>query len=71
MVEKYTSIAKLLSVPEVAEILGVSRQSIYTYIYHEGLPSLVIGGVRRIRPESLNKWISQREVSYGQTTRTQ
>ncbi len=64
-----TSIPKLLSVPEVATILGVSRQSVYAYMYHEGLPSLVIGGVRRIRPESLSKWLSAKEVSYGQKTR--
>ena len=64
------SLQPLLSVADVAGYLGVSRQTVYTYIYHEGLPSITVGGIRRIHPESLKKWLLAREKTYGQTTRT-
>ena len=51
----------LLSVQEVATVLGVCRQTVYNYMYHEGLPSISVRGIRRIRPESLDNWIEERE----------
>ena len=51
----------LLSVQDVAEQLGVCRQTVYSYIYREGLPSISVRGIRRIRPESLNNWLEERE----------
>jgi excisionase family DNA binding protein len=59
------SIPHMLSVADVATILGVSRQTIYTYIYTEGLPSITVGRIRRVHPDSLNKWILEREKTYG------
>ena len=55
----------LLSIKEVADILGVSRQTVYTYIYLEHLPSITVAGIRRIRPESLARWLSERESTNG------
>ena len=52
---------QLLSVGDVAAVLGVCRQTVYTYIYREGLPSISVGGIRRIRPESLDAWLKERE----------
>jgi excisionase family DNA binding protein len=51
----------LLSVAEVAAMLGVCRTTVYTYIYSEGLPSMLLRGVRRIHPDSLEKWLAERE----------
>ncbi len=51
----------LLSIADVAVQLGVCRQTIYTYIYHEGLPSIKVRGIRRIHPDSLVDWLKQRE----------
>ena len=51
----------LLSVADVAIQLGVCRQTVYCYIYREGLPSISVRGIRRIRPESLNSWLEERE----------
>jgi excisionase family DNA binding protein len=51
----------LLSVQEVAIHLGVCRQAVYSYIYREGLPSMVIGGVRRIHPDALRDWLKAHE----------
>jgi excisionase family DNA binding protein len=54
----------LLSVQDVATMLGVCRQTVYTYIYREGLPSISVRGIRRIRPESLNSWLEEREQRF-------
>lgn len=51
----------LLSVADVAVQLGVCRQTVYTLIYREGLPTIRVGGVRRIHPDSLNQWLKEHE----------
>ena len=63
MAHKKVSTAQplLLSVQDVAIQIGVCRQTIYSYIYREGLPSIVVGGVRRIHPDSLHDWLKAHE----------
>jgi excisionase family DNA binding protein len=51
----------LLSISDVAIQLGVCRQTVYTYIYHEGLPSIKVRGIRRVHPDSLDEWLKRRE----------
>ena len=51
----------VLSVADVAAHLGVCRQTIYNYIYFEGMPSIKVRGMRRIRLESLDTWLKERE----------
>lgn len=54
----------LLSVPEVATILHVSRQTAYRLIREGEIPSLKVGGSVRVRPEDL-------AVLLGQTIRVE
>ena len=51
----------LLSVADVAIQLGVCRTTVYKYISDEGLPSMLLRGVRRIHPDSLQAWLKQQE----------
>ncbi len=51
----------LLSVTDVAIQLGVCRQTVYNFIYREGLPSIVVGRIRRVHPDSLQVWLKERE----------
>lgn len=51
----------LLSVADVATQLGVCRQTVYNLIYREGLPTIQMGKLRRIDPESLHAWLKERE----------
>ncbi len=51
----------LLSVADVAVQLGVCRQTVYNFIYREGLPSIQVGRIRRVHPESLDSWLKDRE----------
>ncbi len=51
----------LLSVADVAHHLGVCRQTVYNYIYFEGMPSIKIRGMRRVHLDSLHAWLKERE----------
>lgn len=51
----------LLTIPDVAIQLGVCRNTVYNLIYHKGLPSVLLGGVRRVHPDSLQAWLKQCE----------
>lgn len=51
----------LLSVADVAVQMGVCRQTVYNFIYREGLPTIQVGRIRRIDPESLRIWLKERE----------
>src|SRR6266699_1551272 len=51
----------LLSISDVAIQLGVCRQTVYTFIYREKLPSIKVRGIRRVHPDSLYSWLRERE----------
>ncbi len=51
----------LLTIPEVARVLQLSRPKIYNLIIHEGLPILRFGRAVRIAPASLERWLMRRE----------
>jgi excisionase family DNA binding protein len=51
----------LLSVADVAVKLGVCRQTVYNFIYRESLPTVQVGRIRRVHPDSLEDWIREHE----------
>jgi excisionase family DNA binding protein len=51
----------LLTASDVAIQLGVCRTTVYKFIYHEGLPSMLLRGVRRVHPDSLHAWLKSHE----------
>lgn len=53
----------LLTIPDVATQLGVCRATVYNLMYREGLPSIMLGTVRRVHPDSLRDWLKQQEVA--------
>jgi len=58
----------LLTVPQVAKKLGLSRTMVYILINREGLPVLRFGRAVRISAPSLQKWVEEREQSSMSTT---
>jgi excisionase family DNA binding protein len=48
---------QLLTVVEVAQILGVSRSKVYELLYSRALVSVKIGGSRRIRYSDLGDFV--------------
>lgn len=51
----------LLTIPDVAVTLGVCRATVYNLIYRKGLPTIMLGSVRRVHPDSLREWLKQQE----------
>jgi excisionase family DNA binding protein len=63
---------KLLSVEEVAEALGVSRQTVSRMITEGSLPAICLRSGRRkkvlrIRPEALERWLAAKERETSRT----
>jgi excisionase family DNA binding protein len=51
----------LLSIPDVARLLKLSRPKVYNLIHQEGLPVMHFGRASRVSPISLQRWLEQRE----------
>jgi excisionase family DNA binding protein len=51
----------LLTIPDVAIMLGVCRATVYNLIYHKGLPTIMLGNARRVHPDSLQAWLKEYE----------
>jgi len=48
---------KLLTAVEVAELLNVSRAFVYKLMKRSEIPTVFIGGARRVRPKDLRTYI--------------
>jgi excisionase family DNA binding protein len=51
----------LLTIPQVATMLGLGRTKVYDLIEREGLPSIKLGTARRVPVKALHAWLDQRE----------
>jgi len=50
----------LLTIPQVAVMLGLGRTKVYDLIEREGLPSIKLGTARRIPRQALEAWLTKR-----------
>jgi excisionase family DNA binding protein len=50
----------LLTIPQVAAMLGLGRTKVYDLIDHEGLPTVKLGTARRIPRQALEVWLTRR-----------
>jgi excisionase family DNA binding protein len=50
----------LLTIPQVAAMLGLGRTKVYDLIEHEGLPTIKLGTARRVPRQGLEVWLKQR-----------
>ena len=50
----------LLTIPQVAAMLGLGRSKVYDLIEHEGLPTVKLGTARRIPRQALEVWLTRR-----------
>jgi len=51
----------LLSVDQVAELLGKSKFTVYRMAQKKQIPSLMIGGSRMFDPSTLALWLTKKE----------
>jgi excisionase family DNA binding protein len=50
---------RYMSVTEVAEYLGIARNTVLKYISLRGLPAIRIGNLWKIKPSELERWIEE------------
>lgn len=51
----------LLTIPETAEALGLSRSTVYnTLLHREDFPVVRLGGSVRVNREKLQEWLDKR-----------
>ena len=50
----------LLTIPQVAAMLGLGRSKVYDLIREEGLPTAKFGTAIRVPAEELKQWVKQR-----------
>lgn len=55
----YNELPIMLSVPQLASMLGISRSGAYTLARSEGFPSLKIGSRIVIPKDKLQVWINE------------
>lgn len=55
----YNELPLMLSVPEVAKVLGISRAGAYELVKSEGFPSLTIGSRILVPKEKFIGWIEK------------
>jgi excisionase family DNA binding protein len=54
--------AMLVTVPEAAVLLGVSKQTVWTWVYRREIGSVKIGKSRRIRVSEIERFVSASEI---------
>ncbi len=61
MTSRHTGIEPLcVSVEEAADLLSLSRQTVYTLMETEGLPSVHFGKARKVPMADLKTWLAAR-----------
>jgi len=50
----------LLTIPQVAAMLGLGRSKVYDLIREEGLPTARFGTAVRVPAEELKQWVKRR-----------
>jgi len=54
---------KLLSVPEVAHLLNVSKSSLYAMTRRGRIPAIRVGGMFRYVPAEIETWLETNRLS--------
>lgn len=52
----------LLTIPQVAQALGMGQTKVYDLIKRRSLPSVDVDGRKRVSVASLHRWIEQHET---------
>lgn len=61
--KSFDELPLMLSVPELAALLGISRAGAYELVKEPGFPSLMIGSRIIIPRDKLIKWIDEKKLS--------
>ena len=61
ILSELASIGRLLTVDEVADILGLSKYTVYRMAQKRQIPNLMLGGSRKFDPSTLIVWLTKKE----------
>ncbi|RLI01134.1 DNA-binding protein [Candidatus Bathyarchaeota archaeon] len=53
---------EILTLPELARYLRVTRQTIYNLLWKKKIPALRVGRYWRFRKSDIDKWLSEQAV---------
>ncbi len=56
---------RLLTVPEVCELLKIKRSHLYSLTSRQVIPHVKIHGLLRFRLSAIEEWIAEQEVRIG------
>ena len=59
-----------LSVEEIAEHLGVKRETIYKWVSHKNMPAHKVGRLLKFQKSEVDQWIRQGKAAAERTDRT-
>ena len=62
--KSYDELPLMLSVPEVAAVLGISRAGTYELVRSNGFPALKIGSRIVVPKEKFIEWINAQTLGY-------
>ena len=62
--KNFEELPLMLSVPDMASVLGISRAGAYELVKERGFPSLTIGSLILVPRDKLVKWIDEKS-SHG------
>lgn len=65
MFKSYDELPLMLSVPEMAAALGISRAGAYELVRTDGFPALKIGSRIVIPKDKLREWVDQNTGNKG------
>ena len=63
--KSFDDLPLMLSVPEMANVLGISRAGAYELVKTEGFPSLIIGSRIIVPRDKLIAWIDEKSSGNG------
>lgn len=52
---------RLLNIEELADYLGLKRQTIYNWLHQKKFSGIKIGGVWRFDKREINKWLKSKQ----------
>ena len=67
--KSFDDLPLMLPVPEVANLLGISRAGAYELVKTEGFPSLTIGSRIIVPRDKLMAWIDEKSSGSGKQVR--
>ena len=63
VIAELSSRRKALTVMDVANMLGVSKQTVYDHVKRGNLPALQMGTTVRLNPRDVADWLQQRQTA--------